>query len=130
MKKIILTFLGLICFEQIASAQAQEEKILGYQPSDSGLSFHVTSGGCTKLEDFMIQLAPNKETGVKRDRQRLDLERYQPHTRATALKSQSIRKAFGLIRRIKTTRCSMKAITNTVFLIWLKVTVNFCIHLI
>ena len=64
MKKIILTFLGLICFEQIASAQAQEEKILGYQPSDSGLSFHVTSGGCTKLEDFMIQLAPNKETGV------------------------------------------------------------------
>lgn len=64
MKKIVITFLGLICFEQIASAQAQEEKILGYQPSDNGLIFHVTSGGCTKPEDFTIQLAPNADTGI------------------------------------------------------------------
>lgn len=64
MKKFLLIFVSLICFQQTASAQSQEEKILGYQPSDNGLIFHVTSGGCTKPEDFSVRLNSNQQSGV------------------------------------------------------------------
>lgn len=39
-----------------ATTSGSPEKILGYQPSKSGVTFQVTSGGCTQREDFTAEV--------------------------------------------------------------------------
>jgi hypothetical protein len=62
MKKMIFTLMSLMCLEKIAQAETQDEKILGYQPTQEGIIFHVTSSGCTKPEDFVVDLSRDDQT--------------------------------------------------------------------
>ena len=46
-----------------APSAGKVERLLGYSPSSLGITFQVTSGGCTKPEDFKTVIKRN-EVGV------------------------------------------------------------------
>ncbi|MEK7355322.1 MAG: hypothetical protein AAB250_02665 [Bdellovibrionota bacterium] len=59
---LFVSFLGSIALASDPS-QGKVEKILGYQPSSKGLVFQVSSGGCTRRDDFTAKIVRN-ETGI------------------------------------------------------------------
>ena len=64
MKTILLSLCILVSTTALASPQGHLEKILGYLPSNKGLTFQVTSGGCTQKSDFTSKVEKDKSTGV------------------------------------------------------------------
>jgi hypothetical protein len=64
MKTIFLILLTLFSTLALAAPQGQREKILGYLPSNKGLTFQVASGGCTLKTDFTSKVEKDPSNGV------------------------------------------------------------------
>jgi hypothetical protein len=56
MKTVLFLLVGLLANISVAQVPAGEEKILGFIPSKSGLTFQVASGTCTTKNDFVVQI--------------------------------------------------------------------------
>lgn len=61
---LILCTVSSISASALASAQGRRENILGYLPSNKGLTFQVASGGCTVKADFTSKIEKDKANGV------------------------------------------------------------------
>jgi hypothetical protein len=60
-----LILISLLIFGMAhATGKTTEEFLLGYQPSKTGISFQVHSGGCTYAEDFRAQVKHGESGGV------------------------------------------------------------------
>ena len=60
MKPVSYVAIIFFCMRGLASSPfGNEEEILGYQPTQAGVSFQVTSGGCTGGEDFTVVVNKN-----------------------------------------------------------------------
>jgi len=59
---LFVTFLASLAIADEAPA-GKVEKILGYQPTGKGIVFQVSSGGCTRRDDFVAKAIRN-DVGV------------------------------------------------------------------
>lgn len=64
MKNLLIILLAIYCFASLAEAASESENILGYVATKTGVAFQVTSGGCTKPDDFTTELNHNQVAEV------------------------------------------------------------------